>query len=61
MRRMCKQLEYTMVTLHNKSHSEGAVDNTEKEEKNRMPRTQEIPEKLRDEGLKENSHNRSGL
>ena len=50
-----------MVTLHNKSHSEGAVDNTEKEEKNRMPRTQEIPEKLRDEGLKENSHNRSGL
>jgi len=61
MRRMCKQLEYTMITLHNKSHPEGAVDNTEKEEKNRMPRTQEIPEKLRDEGLKENNHNRSGL
>ena len=55
MRRMCKQLEYTMITLHNKSHPEGAVDNTEKEEKNRMP------EKLRDEGLKENNHNRSGL
>ena len=50
-----------MITLHNKSHPEGAVDNTEKEEKNRMPRTQEIPEKLRDEGLKENNHNRSGL
>ena len=52
MRRMCKQLEYSMVTLHNKIYPEGAVDNTEKEEKNRMPRTQEIPQKLRDEGLK---------
>ena len=34
MRRMCKQLEYSMVTLHNKSYPEGAVDNTEKEEQN---------------------------
>ena len=52
MRRICKQLEYSMVTLHNKIYPEGAVDNTEKEEKNRMPRTQEISQKLRDEGLK---------